>query len=182
MSCRRVSRELLERFRFGEALDWQSDPHLRHLESCVACREEVGLDRALVIQLRRALHARVAGHAPSASSWQTIRRRALALETAPSWSDRLIRWARVVPAAAAMGLMVIAVTMARESDRPRLLQPIAWPGFQERAANVPEPPLPLTLRYGGGPQPSVPATGRTAFDDPTHRPRPPANPVSGPMP
>ena len=182
MSCRRVSRELLERFRFGEALDWHSDPHLRHLETCGPCREAVGLDRALVVQLRGALQARVAGGSPSASSWQTVRQRALALDSAPSWSDRLVRWARVVPAAAAIGLMVIAVTMSRDADRPRLLQPVAWPGFQERAIDGPGPQAPLTFRYGGGPEPSSPATGLIAFDDPTLRPRPQANPLSGLLP
>jgi anti-sigma factor RsiW len=78
MSCRRVSRELIERFRFGEELDARSAPHLAHLEVCLACREEVGLDRALVRQLRRALQARVDGYGPSERAWQVVSARALA--------------------------------------------------------------------------------------------------------
>jgi len=181
MSCRRVSRELLERFRFGDELDWQSDPHLKHLESCDTCREEVGIDLALVSQLRKALRARVDGHAPSSSSWQTVRSRALAAESAPSWSSRVLRWARVAPAAVAMGLMIIAVTMARESDRPVSLQPVTWPGFQERASDAPGPQLPLTLRYSAAPEPSTPPTGLTAFADP-NRPLRSAPPESGLLP
>ena len=59
------SDELIERFRFGEELDSRSAPHLAHLETCLACREEVGLDRALVRQLRPAPQAPVGGDAPS---------------------------------------------------------------------------------------------------------------------
>ncbi|MGH2455899.1 MAG: hypothetical protein ACRDHD_06540, partial [Candidatus Limnocylindria bacterium] len=88
MTCRRVSRELLERFRFGEELDIRSAPHLDHLQICPTCREEVGIDRALVGQLRRALQARVEGYAPSAASWELVRERALATD-APS---PLVAW------------------------------------------------------------------------------------------
>ena len=54
MSCRRIRRELIERFRFGE-LDGRSAPHLEHLRGCVECRDDVGLDRVVVRNLQRAL-------------------------------------------------------------------------------------------------------------------------------
>jgi len=78
MSCRKVCRELLERIRFDEELDFHSAPHLAHLEHCVACREEIGLNRTIVRQLQRALEARVAGHEPSDRAWQIVSARALA--------------------------------------------------------------------------------------------------------
>jgi hypothetical protein len=77
MSCSRLRRELLDLFRFGE-LDGRSAPHLDHLVACRACRDEVGLDRALVQQLRVALAERVAGTAPSPEVWPIILRRAQA--------------------------------------------------------------------------------------------------------
>ena len=76
MSCARISRQVIEFFRFGD-LDARSVPHLEHLAVCAACRDEVGLDRGLVIQIQRALAARVDGHAPSPGAWLEIRRRAL---------------------------------------------------------------------------------------------------------
>lgn len=94
MSCRKASRELLERFRFGEELDARSAPHLAHLESCAACREEIGVERALVLQLQRALRARVAAGTPSPAAWLGVRQRALAEADAahrPSWFTRVGR-------------------------------------------------------------------------------------------
>jgi hypothetical protein len=74
MSCARVCRELLELSRFGE-LDVRSAPHIEHLVDCRACRDEIGLDRALVQQLRVALQARIEGAAPSSAAWDGILRR-----------------------------------------------------------------------------------------------------------
>lgn len=184
MSCRRVSRELLERFRFGEELDARSDPHLAHLQSCTVCREEVGLDHALVVQLRRALQARVAGHAPSEHSWDAVRARALVAEAGPSWIARAFRWARLLPAGAAMAVMVFAVATAREADRPVALQQRTWPGVLERASNDPEPSaaaseVPWWIRWKAAPPISVPATGPIATIDPSDKLPVAPRPVSG---
>jgi hypothetical protein len=78
MTCRKVCRELLERIRFGEELDFRSAPHLAHLERCLQCREEIGLDRTIVRQLQRALRMRVEAHEPSERAWQVVSARALA--------------------------------------------------------------------------------------------------------
>jgi anti-sigma factor RsiW len=114
MTCRKVSRELLERFRFGEELDARSAPHLEHLQTCLTCREEVGVDRALVRQLRRALQARVDGYEPSAASWQLVRDRALAAESAAltwtGWFRRLTAGLRAAGAVAAVALVVMIGT------------------------------------------------------------------------
>ncbi|MDP9243979.1 MAG: hypothetical protein M3O77_02725 [Chloroflexota bacterium] len=74
MSCARICRELLELSRFG-ALDVRSAPHIEHLVDCRGCRDEIGLDRALVQQLRVALQARIEGAAPSSAAWDGILRR-----------------------------------------------------------------------------------------------------------
>ena len=74
MSCARVCRELLELSRFGE-LDVRSAPHIEHLVDCRACRDVIGLDRALVQQLRVALQARIDGASPSSAAWDGILRR-----------------------------------------------------------------------------------------------------------
>ncbi len=74
MSCARVCRELLELSRFG-ALDIRSAPHIEHLVDCRGCRDEIGLDRELVQQLRIALQARIEGAAPSPAAWDRILRR-----------------------------------------------------------------------------------------------------------
>lgn len=184
MSCRRVSRELLERFRFGEELDSRSDPHLAHLQVCTVCREEVGLDRALVVQLRRVLQARVAEHAPSDRSWEAVRRRALVAEAGPTWPARAIRWARLLPAGAAMAVMVFAVATAREADRPVALQQRTWPGALERASNDPAPQdgaaqLPWWIRWKAAPPISLPASGPTAAIDPSEKLPIAPQPVSG---
>jgi hypothetical protein len=80
MSCARVCRELLELSRFGE-LDVRSAPHIEHLVDCRACRDVIGLDRALVQQLRVALQARIEGAAPSSAAWDGILRRTQGPET-----------------------------------------------------------------------------------------------------
>jgi anti-sigma factor RsiW len=112
MSCRRVSRELIERFRFGEELDARSAPHLAHLETCIACREEVGLNRALVRQLRRALHDRIEGYGPSEHAWQVVSARALAADRTllARVRDRLTGL-RPVPVANALRASALALAL-----------------------------------------------------------------------
>ena len=109
MSCERISREVIEFFRFGD-LDARSAPHLEHLAVCVACRESVGLDRALVIQLQRALAARLDGHAASPGAWIEIRRRALEPEP-PTLLGRLLPVLRLAPVGAT-AIVVLALVVA----------------------------------------------------------------------
>ncbi len=102
MSCSQVRRELLEHFALREGLEpW---PHLAHLESCADCRQEVGVDRGLVRQLRRALRDRVEGGASSEASWELVRRRIVDRPVQP-WSVRVLRWGGVASAAAAATMM-----------------------------------------------------------------------------
>jgi hypothetical protein len=114
MGCARVSREVIEFFRFGD-LDARSAPHLDHLAVCAACREEVGLDRGLVIQLQRALAARIDGHAASPGAWLEIRRRALEPER-PSWLGRLLPGLRLAPIGAS--LIVVLALLATPNLSP----------------------------------------------------------------
>jgi hypothetical protein len=162
MSCRRVSRELLERFRFGEELDVRSDPHLAHLQSCRACRDEVGLDRALVIQLRRALRARVADAIPSARSWDVVRARALAGEEPRPAFVSLWRWMRLAPAAVAMSSLIFAVAISQESQRPSAIQQRSWQDLQELAVPEPQWEMPWWLAARTAPPPGPQAHGPLA--------------------
>jgi anti-sigma factor RsiW len=150
MSCRRVSRELLERFRFGEELDLRSDPHLAHLQQCAACRSEVGLDRALVAQLRTALRARLADAAPSPRSWEVVRDRALALDAPRPGLSGMWRWMRLAPAAAAMSLMVFAVAVAQDSQQPVQIRQVNLVNVQQMPITEPEWEMPwwLAARVG----------------------------------
>jgi hypothetical protein len=106
MSCARISREVIEFFRFADQ-DARAAPHLDHLALCAACREEVGLDRGLVLQLQRALAARVDGHAASPGAWIEIRRRALEPER-PGWLGRLLPVLRLAPVGATV-IVVLAL-------------------------------------------------------------------------
>jgi anti-sigma factor RsiW len=147
MSCRRISRELVERFRFGEELDLRSDPHLAHLQTCAACREEVGLDRALVFQLRRALAARVAGSAPSANSWEVVRARALEAGSGRSFFSLFTRLLRLAPAAVAVGVMVFAVSVTRDAELPTAFHSNSLERYQTLANAAPAWQPPWYLRY-----------------------------------
>lgn len=151
MSCRKVSRELLERFRFGEELDLRSDPHLAHLQSCGTCRAEVGLERALVVQLRAALHARIAGSSPSPRAWDAVRERALAVGPPRLGLLQAWRWLRLAPAAAAMSLMIFAVAVARDSERPELIQQHNVSSAPQVEAPEPEWKMPWWLAARVGP-------------------------------
>jgi hypothetical protein len=91
MSCRRICRELVELFRFGE-LDRRSAPHLEHLAACRSCRDEVGFDRELVDRLRTALAQRIEHEGPSGSAFAAILARTQSDEPA-GWR----RWLRLNP-------------------------------------------------------------------------------------
>jgi hypothetical protein len=136
VSCSRAQRELFEYFAFGEELGSRSDPHLAHMESCAECRREVGIDRELVENLRRALRERVQGRAPSENSWELVRRRALDRPARP-WSARVVQWGGVVSAAAAASIMLFAVATAPESN----LFPGGQSPFVASAARRAVPPL-----------------------------------------
>ena len=178
MSCRKVRRELLEHFRFGE-LDVRAAPHLDHLRDCVACRDDVGLDRSVVRNLQRALAERIADAAPSPTAFEAIRRRALEAPSV-SWGDRLWRWARVVPAGAAIALVGFAIVgNVAGGSVPQAAAPrqVAWPGFQERA---PYDPVERGIFWTEGYLlPSAPATGLIAYVDVSQLPhRPPIGPAN----
>jgi hypothetical protein len=180
MSCRRISRELIERFRFGEELDGRSAPHLTHLAACQWCRDEVGLDRTLVLQLQRALRARVAGHEPSPRAFNAVRIRAMADDTPEALSARFVRWIRFAPAGAAVGLMLVAVVTAGIPKSGAFdsleARSVPWPGLMERVDNGPLTPKEGAwwLKYQPSPPIRPPATGVIASVDP--------NPLDEPIP
>jgi anti-sigma factor RsiW len=113
MSCRKVSRALLERFRFGE-LDAACDEYLEHLERCSDCQREVAVDRELARELRRTLRIRVEGFEPSPAVWRAVRLQAADPEPPTPWWPRLIlgvgrRMAVMVPVASMLLAAVLAV-------------------------------------------------------------------------
>jgi hypothetical protein len=163
MSCRRVRRELLERFRFGEELGLSSEPHLVHLQSCPACRAEVGLDRALVVQLRNALHARVAGASPAPGNWAVVRERAMSADPARSRLAAAWRWFRLAPAAVAMSLMVFAVAVSDDSERPASIQQETLQMLRHIPIEEPEWEMPWWLAAREGPPPAPQAHGPLAM-------------------
>ncbi len=173
MSCRRVSRELLERFRFGEELDFRSEPHLQHLQSCGPCRDAVGLDRALVVQLRRALQARVADAAPPATTWEAVRARALSPDQGRASHGSLWRWIRMLPAATVMTMMIFAVSVAPDSERPAAIKARNWAVYPALPAPEPDWQMPWWLAARTGPPPAPQARGPLAVmaTDLTHRVR-----------
>jgi anti-sigma factor RsiW len=170
MSCARVSREVIEFFRFGD-LDARSAPHLEHLAVCADCREEVGLDRELVIQLQRALAARVDGHAASPGAWLEIRRRALQPE-APTWRGRFLPVLRLAPVGA---IVIVLIAFLASSDlAPFRVAPSlpttepTWRNFQADASNDGADPFGgrWWLGYTSASAPSGPATGVLPTVDP----------------
>jgi hypothetical protein len=110
MSCRRARRELGWLVQFGE-FDQGSAPHLDHLAGCRACREEIGIDRALVRQLRSALAARVEDAAPSPTAWEGVLVRMRQPEPHPSglrtWVTRLAAGLRAGTAMAGASLALV---------------------------------------------------------------------------
>lgn len=108
MSCRRIRRELLWLVRFGD-LDAGSAPHLEHLAGCQGCRDEVGLDRALVRQLRTALAERIGDASPSPSAWEGVQARMAQPEPnfGRPWSARLAAFLRAGSAMAGASLALV---------------------------------------------------------------------------
>ena len=184
MDCRRAARELIEFFRFGE-LDTRSAPHLEHLEVCLACRTEVGLDRELVIQLQRALAARVDGQAPSPGAWLEIRRRALE-EERPRWRLRLLplsRLAMVGGTAIALLFLVAPTGLSPFHVQPEVAdREPTWQNFEEAAPGDLVDPYAgrWWLRYATQ-APSALASGSLATVDPWERLVTPSRRSSGPV-
>jgi len=113
MSCRRIRRELLWLVRFGD-FDIGSAPHLEHLAGCQDCRDEVGLDRALVRQLRTALAARIGDATPSPSAWDGVLARMRQPEASPTrpWTTRLAAFLKAGSAMAGASLaLVVALNL-----------------------------------------------------------------------
>ncbi len=136
MTCSQVCRELLEHFAFSEELGSRSGPHLAHLESCAGCRREVGIDRDLVRQLRRALSERVGESAPSQASWELVRRRTVDSPPRP-WTVRVLHWGGVA-SAAAVGVLMFAVAT---TSQPGLLHGTDAPVFDIASARRAVPPV-----------------------------------------
>ncbi|MEO8638305.1 MAG: hypothetical protein ABI458_00155 [Chloroflexota bacterium] len=135
MSCSQARRELLQHFALGEELGPHAGPHLAHLESCADCRREVGIDRELVENLRRALRERVEGGARSESSWELVRRRTV--DRPVPWTVRIAHWRGIASAAAAAGMMVFAVVTAPQTT----LLPVTQSPFVASAARRVVPPV-----------------------------------------
>jgi hypothetical protein len=130
MSCRDVQRVVSDYCLFGEQ-DGLTAPHLEHLSNCRACRDEVGVDRALVRELRRALAERVEAAAPSAGVWQAVLRRAQQEPIEVGWRRWLhVGWRTLgganpfmarVRTASVLSTMALAVLMANgQTSMPAL--------------------------------------------------------------
>jgi anti-sigma factor RsiW len=102
----------------------------------VDCRREVGIDRELVENLRRALRERVEGSAPSEASWGLVRRRTVDRPVRP-WTVRVLRWGGMASAAAA-GIMMFAVATTSPT---RLLPGAQSPVFVASLARRAVPPV-----------------------------------------
>lgn len=163
MSCRKVTRELIEAFRFGE-LDQRSAAHLEHLEVCEACRTEVGLDQLLVRNLRRALAARLESYAPSPGAWQGVLRRATADAEQPSLS-RLMTFARAARTLAAGSAIALAVILTQggidglevSTSAPPLRSTAATLEREEWPSLPPQPMVEPTTVLHHSPIPAEPA-------------------------
>ncbi len=167
MSCRRVRRDLVDRFRFGE-VDRCSSGHLDHLDGCASCREEIGIDQALVRQLRRALQARVAGRSPSPNAFAEIRRRALAEHAASGGMPAASRWARLLSWRASLRMLAagsalaftVVVSTGQLNDLNRGAQlaasSVRWQGLVE-TGSLPALEAWNLRRAGGVPPPRRPS-------------------------
>jgi hypothetical protein len=147
-----MRRQLLDRVRLGDVGDC-SPAQLDHLDGCHGCRDEIGVDQAVVRQVRRALRARVAGRSPSPDAFAHIRRRALAgalvAPDAPAAAPRRgSRWGRLLQLrtplrtlAAGSALALIAVVssgqVAEFSASQHALPAVRWQGLVQ-SASLPE--------------------------------------------
>ncbi|HEX2195048.1 MAG TPA: hypothetical protein VHK63_08860 [Candidatus Limnocylindria bacterium] len=159
MSCHKVSRALLERFRFGE-LDADCDQLLAHVERCRGCQDDIAVDRALATQLRIALRRRVDGFEPSPAVWRAVRLQAADPEPpGPWWASAILSVARTmrvaVPAAAVLLAAVLTWT-GSDGDRAGLSTPFAsllqW---QQRLTAIEEVEDPSQRVIRTTPSPSV---------------------------
>lgn len=128
MSCHKVSRALLERFRFGE-LDADCDAYLAHVERCRDCQDEIAVDRELAERLRLALRERVTGFEPSPAVWRAVRLQAADPEPPGPWWVTLVmsisRGMRVMVPAAALMLAAVLAWAQPVSDADETISPFA---------------------------------------------------------
>lgn len=128
MNCHKVSRTLLERFRFGE-LDADCDEYLAHVERCRECQDEIAVDRVLAGNLRRALRERVEGFEPSPAVWRAVRLQAADPEPPGPWWSRAVlsvsRATRVMVPVAALMLAAVLAWSGPEGDGAPLSSPLA---------------------------------------------------------
>jgi anti-sigma factor RsiW len=158
MSCHRVSRALLERFRFGE-LDAECDEYLAHVERCADCQAEIAVDRALAHQLRQALRQRVDSFEPSPAVWRAVRLKAADPEPpGPWWTEALLSLTRamrvMVPAAALMLAAVLAWSGPQGDSAPlesRLASRLQWQEQLSTTAAIEKPKREIELL----PSPSI---------------------------
>ena len=152
MSCRRICRELVELFRFGE-LDRRSAPHLEHLAACRSCRDEVGFDRELVDRLRTALAQRVEHPGPSGSAFAAILARAQSDEPS-SWR----RWLPLNPgllaerlrAASGVAVVGLAVLLTTGTQLAIVQTTSREPSAQERSSALAAAAWSAGIRAGRG--------------------------------
>jgi anti-sigma factor RsiW len=128
MSCHKVSRALLERFRFGE-LDADCDEYLAHVERCRECQDEIAVDRVVAANLRRALRQRVDGFEPSPAVWRAVRLQAADPEPpGPWWSRALFAVSRATRVMVPVSALMLAAVLAwgnPQSDGAPLSSPLA---------------------------------------------------------
>jgi anti-sigma factor RsiW len=159
MSCHKVSRLLLERFRFGE-LDADCDQYLAHVERCRECQDEIAVDRALAGQLRRALRERVDGFEPSPAVWRAVRLQAADPEPPGPWWSRVVlsltRSMRVMVPAAALMLAAVLAWTGPEGDTSQLASSFASSlQWREQLATTSEIENPLDRHIEIIPSPSI---------------------------
>ncbi len=134
MSCRKVSRALLERFRFGE-LGADCDGYLEHVERCGDCQREIALDRELARELRRALRVRVDGFEPSPAVWRAVRLQAADPDPpGPWWSRSVLSLARAMRVMVPATAIMLAAVLTVGSPRPSTTEPA--PSASEQASRL----------------------------------------------
>ena len=120
------------------------------------------MDRALVVQLRNALHARVAGASPAPGNWAVVRERALSTDPARTRLAAAWRWFRLAPAAVAMSLMIFAVAVGDDLERPVAIQQETLQTLRHIPIEEPEWEMPWWLAAREGPPPAPQAHGPLA--------------------